>query len=71
MNAIVDKLKSIMIQDKESHINHVKNHIWDKKKEVKATVCPRCGGSLVIRDGRYGKFYGCSSYPKCTYTQKQ
>ena len=71
VNAIVDKLKSIMIQDKESHINHVKNHIWDKKTEVKATVCPRCGGSLVIRDGRYGKFYGCSSYPKCTYTQKQ
>ena len=31
--------------------------------------CPECGGELVIREGRYGKFIGCSNYPTCKYTR--
>lgn len=31
--------------------------------------CPECGEKLLIREGRYGKFYGCSAYPKCKYTK--
>lgn len=27
--------------------------------------CPRCGGELVLKDGKYGLFYGCSNYPHC------
>ena len=30
----------------------------------------RCGGALVIRNGRYGKFSGCSNYPKCRFIAK-
>ena len=32
-------------------------------------ICPRCGGFLKIRSGRYGLFYGCSNYPNCRYTE--
>lgn len=32
-------------------------------------ICPYCNGNLVKRTGRYGCFYGCSNYPKCTYTR--
>ena len=32
-------------------------------------TCPECGGELVIREGRYGKFIGCSNYPTCRYTR--
>ncbi len=28
-------------------------------------VCEKCGHKMVIRDGRYGKFLGCSNFPKC------
>jgi DNA topoisomerase-1 len=28
-------------------------------------VCPKCGSPLVVREGRFGKFLGCSAYPKC------
>lgn len=28
-------------------------------------VCPNCGSPMYIRESRYGKFYGCSNYPKC------
>jgi DNA topoisomerase-1 len=31
--------------------------------------CPECGKDLVIREGRRGKFVGCSAYPKCRYTR--
>ncbi len=31
-------------------------------------VCPQCGNSLVIRNGKYGEFFGCSNYPHCRFT---
>lgn len=33
--------------------------------------CPLCSAPLVQRIGRYGKFNGCSTFPKCRYIQKQ
>src|SRR5579871_6281470 len=27
--------------------------------------CPKCGKPLIEREGRFGKFLGCSGYPKC------
>lgn len=34
-------------------------------------VCPKCGtGFLVARTGRYGPFYGCTSFPRCKHTRK-
>ncbi|MFP4343306.1 MAG: type I DNA topoisomerase [Anaerolineales bacterium] len=31
--------------------------------------CPDCGNPLILRWGRYGKFIGCSNFPKCRYTE--
>jgi DNA topoisomerase-1 len=31
--------------------------------------CPDCDKPLVLREGRKGKFVGCSGYPKCRYTR--
>lgn len=30
-------------------------------------LCPLCGSPLVLRHGKFGDFYGCSSYPKCKF----
>jgi DNA topoisomerase-1 len=38
------------------------------KPEPTGDLCPQCGEPLVIRQGRYGKFIGCSGYPRCRYT---
>lgn len=32
-------------------------------------TCPECGGELVYRNSRYGKFISCSNFPKCKYTR--
>jgi DNA topoisomerase-1 len=31
--------------------------------------CPLCGKPLVVRYGRYGKFIGCSDFPKCRHIE--
>jgi hypothetical protein len=31
--------------------------------------CPLCGGDVTLKQGRYGAFYGCCRWPKCTYTR--
>jgi DNA topoisomerase-1 len=35
--------------------------------------CPQagCDGELVERRGRWGKFFGCSNYPRCRYTARE
>ena len=32
-------------------------------------ICPKCGSKLIIRDGKNGKFIGCTNYPKCRFTK--
>jgi len=31
--------------------------------------CPQCGKNLVIKLGRFGKFYACPGFPDCKYTE--
>lgn len=44
----------------------------EKKRAANATLefCPRCGGQLYRREGKYGEFLGCGNYPNCNYTKK-
>ena len=32
-------------------------------------VCDKCGGKMVIRNGRFGEFLACSNFPKCKNTK--
>jgi DNA topoisomerase I len=44
-----------------------------KKEDIMEKLdrkCPECGGDLVMKFGRYGKFIACSNYPTCKYTEK-
>ncbi len=31
--------------------------------------CPTCDSELVIKQGKYSKFIGCSQYPKCKFSE--
>ena len=35
--------------------------------EKTGEVCPDCGGDILIRWGRFGKFKCCANYPTCKY----
>ncbi|MCD7807690.1 MAG: NERD domain-containing protein [Lachnospiraceae bacterium] len=45
-------------EEKQQHIDDIKNK------------CPFCGNDLVLRNGKYGQFWGCKSYPKCKFTRQ-
>lgn len=32
-------------------------------------ACPECGGDLVYRFGRFGKFVACSNFPECRFNR--
>ena len=46
-----------------SEPEHVKPIIERVMKDT--LVCPDCGADMILKDGKYGKFYGCERYPKC------
>ena len=54
--------------DREHHLENVGRSKARRDEAVANGKCPLCGGNLVLREGKYGKFYGCSNYPKCNYT---
>ncbi|NCB33626.1 MAG: type I DNA topoisomerase, partial [Erysipelotrichia bacterium] len=47
---------------------------YEKMEKIQPTKvgeqCPECGGDLVYRNGRFGKFISCSNFPKCRYTRQ-
>lgn len=40
-----------------------------KELEKVGEECPLCGNELVYRNGRFGKFISCSTFPTCRYTR--
>jgi DNA topoisomerase-1 len=61
---------------KEFHTPFEKN-LKKKDKEISKQdlieetekVCPECGSKLIIRLGKFGRFYACPKFPKCRYTE--
>lgn len=37
--------------------------------EATDEVCDKCGGPMVIKRGRFGKFLACTNFPKCKNTK--
>lgn len=53
----------------DAHLTHEQHtdNLLRVNAALKKGVCPKCGGKLVLRHGRYNDFYGCSNYPKCDF----
>ena len=66
MDEIYNKL--LEINSKITNKEHIQN-IIKTKNEIAQNICPRCGGRLVLRNGKNGVFYGCSNFPKYRFTK--
>lgn len=64
INNIIDK------DARKLHVQNIKTTIKETEEKIQNNICPKCGGKLVERNGKYGKFIGCSNYPNCKYTDK-
>ena len=38
-----------------------------KADQILDEKCPRCSSNLVVKQGRFGEFTACTSYPECKY----
>ena len=45
--------------------------IRERKIAKESYKCPKCGGLLMKRNGKYGEFIGCSNFPKCRFIIKK
>jgi restriction system protein len=64
--------KPIELIDAFGLAEHVRAVGKDSKRppEDNGKKCPKCGGLLVQKSSKFGKFYGCSNYPDCKYTKE-
>lgn len=72
LDKIVARIQQHHLADpgiKAEHINNIKSFKNERKLSVKNGMCPKCNSSLVERTGPYGRFKGCSSFPRCTFKQ--
>ncbi len=70
LNDYKNKLKSIGYSEDQKY-RWISNY-YTEKKSYRGLLgkCPDCNeGYLRVLDGKYGKFIGCSGYPKCRYTK--
>ena len=70
---VYSKIISLNIGDKEIRKEHVSSIQKEKvaiRNKIESNICPKCGGVLVTRKGKFGSFKGCSNYPKCKFTLK-
>ena len=68
--ATLEELKASLASLVEGSTQTVRTqHAEEARKVSSGNVCPWCNSTLVKRNGKYGPFMGCSSYPECRFTR--
>lgn len=68
---IVERILANVLEGKASrkaHTAQVRFRMNVRTLAETARSCSQCGGRMVERSGKYGRFYGCSNYPRCRKT---
>lgn len=73
MEMLLDDIES----GKITHIEMLKNFYPPLKDELDkayisngGSLCDKCGSPMLNRNGKNGKFIGCSKYPKCNFIKQ-
>jgi predicted RNA-binding Zn-ribbon protein involved in translation (DUF1610 family) len=59
----------IKTYDRSQHIKSIKQRVMKRASAIAANKCPQCGGNLIIRNGKFGEFLGCTSFPRCKFSR--
>lgn len=54
-------------KNRKNHVKQIKLKLKEDQIKVDNMICPRCGSELVLKNGKYGTFKGCSRYPECRF----
>ncbi len=61
--------KPIELIDGDKLLHLIKSVNKDEEEITINNNCPKCGGDLIEKNGKYGNFLGCSNFPKCKFTK--
>ncbi len=56
-------LKEVKVKDKLAKATNM-------GEAPEGMLCPKCGGKMIIKLARNGKFYSCANYPECVGARK-
>lgn len=56
--------------NKREHVKSINKRVANRKQSIQQNKCPVCGNGLIERQGKFGRFLGCKSYPNCKFTHK-
>jgi len=70
LETVIAKNKQQQKEIKKRHVQTIQTNRKQEDRYIQQNRCPKCGSALVIKNGKYGKFKCCSTYPKCRFTQK-
>jgi len=54
------------LSEAQKHMKENKVKIPDEESDI---ICEKCGRTMVIKSGRFGKFAACPGYPECKNTK--
>jgi ssDNA-binding Zn-finger/Zn-ribbon topoisomerase 1 len=74
VNSILERIQANNVTENrkkamQTHVRNAKDRQAETYVKIRQGICPLCGGKLVVREGKYGKFYACSNYPRCRFHQ--
>jgi len=56
------------LEDKGGEVANDKGKLESVEK-AEAQKCEKCGGKMLLKEGRFGQFLACENYPKCKNTK--
>jgi len=61
---------SLLAEENSADLSKEEQKVVDDVKSGKVEKkCPKCGSPLKVQSSIYGEFFGCTTYPKCKYTE--
>lgn len=69
MRPMGGRKKTLRIETYCKNLTEKINDLFDEYDDY-VTRCDECGSWMVIRDGQYGEFLGCTGYPDCEHTEQ-
>ena len=56
----------VELKEAEEAIGTLQTEVPPEETDI---ICEKCGATMIVRNGRYGKFAACPNYPNCKNTK--
>lgn len=66
---VLDSIADIIKEYANNSRAEYKAHADRVHEQMNSDICPLCRSKLILKNGKHGSFWGCSSYPRCHYTR--